>query len=165
MDNKLVGTVAAAFACNAVIKAAANSQNQVGLLNGIIGTFMSMQACHSQKQLSVGTNRTKPHQRADNRNMQFFTQMHSIIFGIGIDNATADQHYRALCLVDSRCGRCHTLSIMLQRLQLRQPGFLKIYQCRLHITRHIYQHRPRTSLARQLEGKAQCLRQVFRLFN
>ncbi len=165
MDNKLVGTVAAAFACNAVIKAAANSQNQVGFLNGIIGTFMSMQACHPQKQLSVGTNRTKPHQRADNRNMQLFTQMHGIIFCIGIDNATADQHYRTLCLVDSCCGRCHTLSIRLQRLQLHQTGFLKIYQCRLHITRYIYQHRSRTSLARQLEGKTQCLRQVFWLFN
>ena len=165
MDNKLVGTVAATFTCNAVIKAAANSQNQVGFLNGIIGTFMSMQACHSQKQLSVGTNRTKPHQRADNRNMQLFTQMHGIIFCIGIDNATADQHYRTLCLIDSRCSRCHTFSIRLQRLQLRQTGFLKIYQRRLHIARHVYQHRSRASFTRQLEGKSQCLRQVFRLFN
>ena len=46
MDNSFIRAIAATFAGNAIVKPAAYSQDQIGFLNGVVGSLVSVQSRH-----------------------------------------------------------------------------------------------------------------------
>ena len=44
MDNSFIRAITAAFTGNTIVKPAANSQNQIGFLNGVVGAFVSVRS-------------------------------------------------------------------------------------------------------------------------
>jgi len=46
MDNSFIRAITAAFTGNTIVKPAANSQDQIGFLNGVVGAFVSVQSRH-----------------------------------------------------------------------------------------------------------------------
>ena len=46
MDNSFLRAITAAFTGNTIVKPAANSQDKIGFLNGVVGSVVSVQSRH-----------------------------------------------------------------------------------------------------------------------
>ena len=158
MDNRFMCAVFITVTGYTVIKACANCQHHISVGDSTVRTFVSMQAAHTQKLLTIGADAAQAHQRACYRQVHFFTQMHCLVFRTGNCYTAANKHHRAFSLVQRSYSCSNKLLLRHSNRQLAQLARMIFHHARLHVVRHIYKHRAGTSAFCHLKSQTYRLR-------
>ena len=164
MHKSFMRYIAAAFTSDPVIEATAKSKNEICLFDRIISFFVPMHSGHTQKQTAISAAGTQTHQRTYDGDLQFFSQVHRIIFCITVNYAAANEHYWPLGRIDGFDCFFNFTAIRFFRFNGHRLFSNIIQHCRLYITRNVNKNRARPASFSQGKSKPHSRRQLTWMF-
>ncbi|VVB69548.1 Uncharacterised protein [uncultured archaeon] len=145
VDDLGMGSEAGDLSCHAVVESGAHGQDQVRLLNGIVGVLRAMHSQHPQRQRMVLWEAAHTHESSSNRGIDLGRQVEELAVRVGIPHPATSIDHRPLGI--HKClGRL--LDLHLVRLEGRmiarqvhlRPGELHLLHG--HVPGQVDEHRP-----------------------
>ncbi len=153
---------------DAIVEAHAAGNEQIGFLNGVVDPRLAVHAHHAQVERVRGRESAQAEQREGDGNLRALGQRAHLLHGAGFHDAVAGEDDGALGVADELGGLVEARLFDTQhgvRAIGAGLGSFKVEDGRalLRVLGDVDQHRAGTAGARDLEGLANGVGQVFRL--